>query len=1386
MTECKDEVEKKTRKLEGRISIMKTIRERMGLRSDERKGDRPNVYIDDILLAPASSAQAPQPLLAQIAEAKDLLAQARKDHRQHQHQRKKTSSATSTRPSQAAPSASGSSGEKKLYAFALWKYDPLLRLPAQAEVEEDVAGGESRDEERVREERREKAREIRDAFAYVYPLNLCVLALKKSADDANTACRWLSDHGEEWRQHMHLPLVQRVQLEADDVLQSITPDVLNKCTVLITPYQLLLIIPPHITSHTHDDDSLTRVYDVHTGRLLSEYAGSVGRQNQQAAYDAVNDVVWTVGSQGVNAMEATVYRNHGRGSSQPGRDIPTTDDVLTALGPVGEGSTARSVALFLLSHVDRHLKHLDITPLKQPPLVDLGLRVEALKAQGESLAKERTQLQGHIASLEAKEREMKGDGDRDSDRDRDRMRERERERERDRERAREREREREREMDDSELSEIIAATAGLSGNLASSFPALSQGASPSSSALLHFIQAADDRAHSLDFNALLNRIVTSDRSAFLSPASPSPLPPSLSSSSSSSSSPPPASAPSSGAASLFHLAKLKRGGARGGAGREPLTSRHDSVDRLSNVRSLELQCAAELSEVEQQMKEVKERREQSLFVPDAGSLPYVLELEDDTFSILYELLDFHVKDIERLGGQGAVGGEERGTAFYFVLVCLNLLQVHLETLLLDCNNEAYPSITHLTPIRALLLHLGLSSSPTLSALPLLLRRSSISVLISGLRIFYPTQHDRTHLLSELMQAGLRGEREERKQEFLRGVLAWFSDERDVADALLVRKTGVAATREMEGESSRFIEVLVGFARDEFRKRTSDGKGPAPPSSSLAVPGVPKRTLSRSMSKSTSLSRASSARNGAAASKAGAAVESPQLAPSSSLRLLLILLMDLITKSGVLNTDTLSPTSSRQSSPVSSPSSASRTSSTPPPSVYLQHLVDFAVVVLSRCDDFIVELQADVNASDPASSPSLTTSLPDQLKNSVLLLLTPLLTALSSPRFLVSANHLHPLLPLLSSLLSHLDGLNLLFPSHFTSDSQFSLQLSGETTRSFLLESPHPYPSSPRVVKQTLTIPGATHIAWSFDPRSSSHNGSDALRFFYDQAMKYGMAVGPFFGNDKDGGGTWPRGTIITPGSSATVCFSAKSPPKRSGERGGGLVSGGRGEEQRWGFRAVARGVIIRSLPWLLDLENQVAALGGRMASVLISGVMRDAREYRVQSFLTLPILSAGLENAAATVVPVRAPLSPSSADDVSAFLLAFITGGAGSEALAAEMDRHSVTFPGKMVVRRLPPDIRVAWDRALRALMAAMIKHTGLASDVFAAFHGEKGSAKAEVSPLLVDRLKFVAVQAKSMQNWMIEQVQLHGGVRQLVRVGPHERPLRPSAPSTRRHLRHR
>jgi len=57
----------------------------------------------------------------------------------------------------------------------------------------------------------------------------------------------------------------------------------------------------------------------------------------------------------------------------------------------------------------------------------------------------------------------------------------------------------------------------------------------------------------------------------------------------------------------------------------------------------------------------------------------------------------------------------------------------------------------------------------------------------------------------------------------------------------------------------------------------------------------------------------------------------------------------------------------------------------------------------------------------------------------------------------------------------------------------------------VVESPHPYPPGHRVVKRTLTFPGASHVALCFDPRCSTPNGNDQLRLFYGAINSHAMA-----------------------------------------------------------------------------------------------------------------------------------------------------------------------------------------------------------------------------------------------------------------------------------------
>ena len=128
LTEQSEELDKKQSKVEGRIAVMRDVRQRMGL-TDERRAERRDDSDRSASPPPSSSAFSPPSLVTYLAEAKDLLAMARKENRQHAHQkRKKDNSAADIQSARAT--AGTATSDKKQYTITLCKYDPLLHLSA--------------------------------------------------------------------------------------------------------------------------------------------------------------------------------------------------------------------------------------------------------------------------------------------------------------------------------------------------------------------------------------------------------------------------------------------------------------------------------------------------------------------------------------------------------------------------------------------------------------------------------------------------------------------------------------------------------------------------------------------------------------------------------------------------------------------------------------------------------------------------------------------------------------------------------------------------------------------------------------------------------------------------------------------------------------------------------------------------------------------------------------------------------------------------------------------------------------------------------------------------------------------------------------------------------
>ena len=72
LAEQSEELDQKQRKVEGRITVMRDIRQRMGL-TEEKRADRRDDSAPSPPPPPSSSASSQPTLLTYLAEAKDLL-----------------------------------------------------------------------------------------------------------------------------------------------------------------------------------------------------------------------------------------------------------------------------------------------------------------------------------------------------------------------------------------------------------------------------------------------------------------------------------------------------------------------------------------------------------------------------------------------------------------------------------------------------------------------------------------------------------------------------------------------------------------------------------------------------------------------------------------------------------------------------------------------------------------------------------------------------------------------------------------------------------------------------------------------------------------------------------------------------------------------------------------------------------------------------------------------------------------------------------------------------------------------------------------------------------------------------------------------------------------
>ncbi len=251
--------------------------------------------------------------------------------------------------------------------------------------------------------------------------------------------------------------------------------------------------------------------------------------------------------------------------------------------------------------------------------------------------------------------------------------------------------------------------------------------------------------------------------------------------------------------------------------------------------------------------------------------------------------------------------------------------------------------------------------------------------------------------------------------------------------------------------------------------------------------------------------------------------------------------------------------------------------------------------------------------------------------------------------------------------------------------------------------------------------------------------------------------GPFFGHRESKSGkssnprdsTWPSRTIILPRTnSVTFCFSARSHPNKDKDGSDRL---------RWGLRCHVRGLVLLTIPWLLDLQSTLAAVASRMAASLVQGPLPSASEQRLHGWLKdqsrYHLLSGGLISPTAAEAPVSAE---------SVFLDAFITGSAVHAATFPQLEllcqltnQVQRGYAARAVLHAQPSHVQQSWSRACRTVVAAMAKHSGLTPSLLA-LSAPTGSdpPPEDAQEVVRDRFRFIVSQTFVIQDWMLKQVQ--------------------------------
>ena len=305
------------------------------------------------------------------------------------------------------------------------------------------------------------------------------------------------------------------------------------------------------------------------------------------------------------------------------------------------------------------------------------------------------------------------------------------------------------------------------------------------------------------------------------------------------------------------------------------------------------------------------------------------------------------------------------------------------------------------------------------------------------------------------------------------------------------------------------------------------------------------------------------------------------------------------------------------------------------------------------------------------------------------------------------------------------------------------------------ESPHPYPGGDVIFSRNIEFFDASHIVICFDPQSSTAHNQDVLTFYEDHSggVSLNGTFGPFSGRARTP--VWKETAFLVSGDHLYSEFSAGAKVRHKDPR-------------RWGFAFVAKGVSIPEYSWGVGVACGLAATVSLLATHLLKGGERTRDEKDLKDLFGINhpnmLMRYGLEESKQTnpeeekkdVHSISAALS----------LDGFIHGHDSARPLLDFFEAQRYNFFGQMSLNRLTAEARSAWDRCIRAVACAMIKHTGIEGEVCRLFGDGVVSADGSVNldkyvPLehesarvIVKAVCAIFLEAKKFQGWLFRAVQ--------------------------------